>query len=183
MRTASVAVKQAIRFGAPFVLLAWFDLPGGEERYWSGVGTREYDGQTWNGIGGLASVSGVASEAQTFIQQITFSLVADEAAIAAQSMPEIRGREGVIWLAFLDGNEEIIRDPVEIVSVTLDTSTRQISEGTQSVTMVGQTGFYTLEQPTRFLSTNEEQQFRYPGDTGWDRAPGNTKKEITWGPS
>jgi len=181
MRLASAAVRRAIKAGAPTVLLAAFDLPAGVERYWSGVGVLAFDGWQWKGVGGVGSIRGVASEASTFIQTVSFSMAVDEG-IAAALTEDIRGREAIIWLGFLDEHGQIIPDPVEIISAQLDTSTHQVSDGSQIITLVGQTAFYTLEAPTRVLWTHEQQQFDFPGDTGWDRAPGNTTKEVTWSP-
>lgn len=181
MRPASAAVKRAIKAHAPSIVLAYFDFPAGAERYHSGVGVLEFGGHSWAGLGGLAGVSGVSSEASTFIQTITLSVAVDEAFKLAFD-DEIRGREAVLWMAWLDEFGQVIPDPVEIVRIQMDTITRQISEGAQSINIVGQTAFFTLEQPSRYLWTNEQQQFDFPGDTGWDRAPDNTNKEVTWSP-
>lgn len=181
MRAATAAVKRALANGAPSVLLAYFDLPDGPEYYWSGVGRLSFDGHEWAGVGGLASVAGLSSEASAFIQTITFSVAVEDAFRAALS-DEIRGREAILWFALLDEHGQIIPDPIEIAAVQMDTMTLQVSEGTQQITIVGHTAFYTLEAPSRYLWTNEQQQFDYEGDTGWDRAPGNTTKEVTWSP-
>jgi len=181
MRPASAAVKRAIKAHAPSIVLAYFDLPSGAERYHSGIGQLAYDGENWSGLGGLAGVSGASSEASTFIQTVTFSVAVDEA-FAPILDQDIRGREAILWMAWLDEYGQIIPDPVELLRVQMDTATRQISEGSQVITITGQTAFYTLEQPSRVLWTNEQQQFDFPGDTGWDRAPDNTAKEVTWSP-
>lgn len=181
MRPATSAVRRAIKAGAPSVLLAYFDLPAGEERYWSGVGALSYAGETWVGVGGVAGISGAASEASTFIQTVTFSLAVNEATRSALDQ-DIRGREAIVWLAFLGSEGQIVPDPVEIVRAQLDTATMQVGDGTRQINLVGQTAFYTLEAPSRFLWTNEQQQFDFPGDTGWDRAPDNVTKEVTWSP-
>lgn len=181
MRPASQAVRQALKDGAPSVLLAEFDLPGGVERYWSGIGRLDYDGQSWVGIGGVSAISGVASEASAFIQTITFTLAVSDGTRSALS-EDLRGRDARVWLGLLDEHAQIIPDPIEIVHVQLDTATISISDGTQQITLTGQTAFYTLEAPSRFLWTNEQQQADFPGDTGWDRAPGNVAKEVTWSP-
>lgn len=181
MRPCSAAVRAALRRNAPSVMMAYFDLPGGAERYWSGIGTLDYDGATWLGVGGIASVSGLSSEASAFIQTITFSVAVDEA-LRTTLTEDVRGREAILWMGLLDEHGQIIPDPIEISRVQLDTAALQVSDGVQQITLVGQTAFYTLEVPSRALWTNEQQDFDYPGDTGWDRAPDNANKEITWSP-
>ncbi len=181
MRAATTAVKQAIADHRPTLLLAEFDFPWGVERYHSGVGTLAYNGHNWHGTGGLASVGGVSSETSAFIQTITFNLAVDESTILAME-GEIRGREAVIWMAWLDEHGQVIPDPVEIVAAKLDVASQKIEGGGQVITITGQTGFYTLSAPTRYLWSNDQQQFDFPGDTGWDRAPQNATKEVTWSP-
>lgn len=181
MRNATAAVKQAIADRRPNILLAEFDLPWGVERFHSGIGTLQHAGHAWQGAGGLASVSGVSSETSAFIQTINFGLMVDESTILAME-GEIRGREAVVSMAWLDEWGQIIPDPIEIVAVQMDVATHKIEGGAQTVTITGQTGFWTLSVPTRFMWSNDQQQFDFPGDTGWDRAPQNATKEITWSP-
>ncbi len=181
MRKHTAAVRQALRANAPSVLLAEIQLPASTERYWSGIGNLSYDGETWQGLGGVSGISGVSSEASTYIQTVTFSVAVDEA-IRAALLGDVRGGEAICWMGLLNEHAEIIPDPVEIVRIQLDTMTLTVGDGTQQVNLVGQTAFYTLEAPSRKLWTNEQQDFDYPGDTGWDRAPGNADREITWSP-
>lgn len=181
MRPLTHAVRNAIRNKSPTVQLAYFDFPAGEERFWNGVGTLQYDGFAWKGLGGLASISGVSSDASTFIQTINFTLAVDAQTILTVE-DDIRGREAKAWLAFLDDHGQIVPDPIEIVSVEMDIASHQIDGDQQRITITGQTAFFTLEAPARFLWTNEQQQSDFPGDTGWDRAPGNATKEVTWSP-
>ncbi len=181
MRPATSQFKRALVEGAPSVLLAEIDLPGGIERYWNGIGVLSYDGEEWSGVGGIASVSGLSSEASAFIQTVTFSVAVDEATNAAME-DDIRGREARLLFALLDEHGQIIPDPIEVSVVSLDTATLQVGDGARQISLIGHTAFYTLEAPSRFLWTNEQQDFDFPGDTGWDRAPGNVAKEVTWSP-
>lgn len=181
MRAATSEVKAAIANRQPNILLAEFDFPWGVERFHSGIGTLQYGGHEWQGTGGLASVSGVSSETSAFIQTINFSLMVDESTLIAME-EDIRGREAVVWMAWLDEFNQVIPDPIEIVAAQLDVATHKIEGGAQVITLTGQTGFWTLSVPTRFMWSNDQQQFDFPGDTGWDRAPQNATKEITWSP-
>lgn len=181
MRPATACVQEAIEADAPMTLLAEFDFPWGVERYHTGIGTLRHAGQDWRGTGGLASVSGVSSETSAFIQTINFDVVVDEATVVAMT-EDIRGRSAIIWMAWLDEHGQVIPDPLEIVAAQLDVASQRIEGGAQRITLTGQTGFYTLSAPTRLLWSNDQQQFDFPGDTGWDRAPQNATKEITWQP-
>lgn len=183
MRLMTARARAAARAGAPWVFLAEIETgPETVEHFWGGLGTLHYAGESWIGIGGIASISGLSSDAAVLVQTITLTLALDEATANAFSA-DLRGRMARLSIAFLDEHRQIIRDPVEILEMRLDTATQKTDNGTTSFQLVGQTGFTSLEQPSRLLWTNEQQQHDFPGDTGFDRMPGIVAKEITWGPA
>lgn len=181
MRPMTREAAEAARAGWPEILLAEIETPDGVEHYHSGIGPLEHGGITWTGTGGLASLAGVASEASVSVQQVTASVVVDEA-LSGLLADDIKALSMRVWIAFLDPHFQIVRDPVLIVDCPLDTATLKMEPGQRIISLVGNAGFYSLEQPPRFLWTNEQQQHDFPGDTGFDRAPTNAKKEVTWKP-
>ncbi len=171
----------AARRGDPDFILCEIDTPNGTERYWSGLGPITWQGHPYIGTGGLASVSGLSSDATAFIQTITLSLALD-ATTANYTALDLKGYEARLYHGFLDAHYQIIPDPVLIAAIVLDVSTEKHEAGQVSIQLSGQTGFVTLEQPARLLWTQEQLAHDHPGVTGFDRMPGDAAKQISWGP-
>lgn len=165
-------------------ILAFIDHPSGETRLWSGFGTLNYDGEEWKGIGALGRINGMGETTEvrtteTQYQLAGISLDADSAAIA--SMP-IRDRVAKAWLAFFDKEGNVLEDPILIDQTNLDVAQLLIDDDMQQVlSLTGKSAIYDFRRPAKIYVTNEQQQFEFPGDTGFDRIPTEVvDKEIKW---
>jgi hypothetical protein len=51
------------------------------------------------------------------------------------------------------------------------------------VSIIGRSGFYTLERNIDEAWTSEDQKTLYPNDTGLDMIPGLQNQDVIWSPT
>jgi len=174
----------ALRSGAPICLLAMIDHPEGMQRFWTGVGPLEYDGQTWIGLGVLGSVSPVKYTAELVIQELQFSLSGVPSDMVSWLESDVRNRPADVWLAVLDQYGQIVPNPYAIITALLDYQNLQVDDqGNAAITLIARSGFYTLERALDEVHSPEDQKRTYASDTGLDLIYDIRRQEVIWRPA
>lgn len=175
------AMARALRGGAPRIVLVRVGHPDGDGFYWSGLGSKQWLGQTWTGVGVLGQISPIKYTTALQVQDLTFTLSGVDADALAKLSSEVRGYYGRVWLACLDAQENLVRDPMSLAVVQFDTQTLQVdAERAAVIQIVGQSAFYNLTRSINEVWSNERQQRRFPGDTGLGELAGIDGKDIQW---
>lgn len=168
----------------PLALLAEIEHPSGTARFWTGVGSIVWDGNTFTGAGHLASIGPVHRTSDLAIQEITFSLAGVTPEQAAELEDDVRNLSGMAWLACLGEHGEIIPDPYQLIDAQLDYQSFNVDEdGTSVLSITAHTGFYTLERALDEAWTPEDQKQTYPTDVGLDMVPLLQNQDIQWTPT
>lgn len=174
----------AIKAGVPLALLAEIDHPDGLVHYWTGLGTLEYNGDSFTGIGKLGGVTPVNYSSDVSIQELSFILTGVPPDVATWISAEIRNRSALVWLATLDTSGRVIADPLQIVDAILDYQTLQVDEnGSGTLTLKARSGFYTLERAIDEVYSSEDQRRRYPNDSGCDMISDLQQQDVIWTPT
>lgn len=176
-------MAQALRGGAPIVLLAELDHPSGVGRFWSGVGTLEWNGFSWTGAGILGTVTPIRHSNDLSIQEIVFSLAGVDPDVLAKLDDDVRNRAATVWLACLSDRGNVIPDPFVIVDAEMDFQSNNVDEdGTNFLTITSRSGFYTLDRSMNDVWSAEDQRSRYPDDSGLDFISGLQNQTLIWAP-
>jgi len=176
-------MARALKEKRPLAALVELDHPDGLVRAWSGIGTLRYNGEDWYGLGIFGDVGPMVITTETVIQEITYSLSGIEPDQEELQFLNafVRGRSGRQWLAALDEQGRVIKDPYELPSTRLDYQTQDVDDdGTAKVSVLAYAGFYTLERSIDECWTAEDQRKRYPNDSGFDLITSLTGKDIIW---
>ena len=182
MRRVSAAVLAAMRSRtARLALMADIDHPDGRLRVWTGIGTLSYGGHEWTGLGGLATVKGVQSSSDPQIVDHTYVITNVGPDAEAFINAKVRGRRATTWLVFLDEANAVIPDPLQIAASTLDVTTYAVDEsGKATLSLIGQSDLWQLEQPLNVSLTNTEQRKRYPEDSGFSEVVIIPNQTLKW---
>lgn len=176
-------ISRSVRIG----ILVFINHPSGDVRVWSGLGTIQWDGFSWIGLGKLGRIQGIGetTEIRTSETQYQLAGVTIDATAAQIIAQPIYDREAKTWLAFLSENMAVLPDPILIDQSNLDYAQAMVDEDLrQWLTLFGRSAIYDFRRPTRIFITNEQQQFEHAGDTGFDRIPTEVvDKEIKWTPT
>jgi len=178
-------MAQALLNGSPRGLFVEIEHPDGTAYLCTGVGTRQWNGQTWQGAGKFGTVTPIKHNSDIAVQDITFALSGIDPTILSQLDDNVRNLTGKAWLACFDEADNVIADPYQIVDSQLDYQTLDISDedGTATVSIIAHSGFYTLDRGVDEAWTPENQKLTYPTDVGMDQIPGLQKQDIQWKPS
>lgn len=177
-------MRAAIAARKPLALLAEIDHPDGTVRVWSRTGTLTYGGHDWAGLGLLGRVTPIGTTRELAIREIGFALAGVPQAALAFLDANVRNRIGTVWLAAVDALRRIVPDPIKIMEARLDYQKYSVAaDGSATIALVGQMGFWTLERAIDVAWSREEQIKTYPDDTGLDLIPSLAQKDIVWTPS
>lgn len=156
------------------VVLVFFDWPSAPIYAHSGIGSINYAGQTWTGVGKFGSIS-IPNEAFGGVvpSEMTMTLMSDYSEIEAYTGANIRGRAGRVYVgATTEPGGDTLIGAVEIFSGRGNgfgfTAETQDNED-EIITLYGLEVSLKVgpnaRTPTTMLHSLEDQQRTYPNDT------------------
>lgn len=176
-------MAEALRDGRPLCLLASIDHPSGLFRCWTGIGTLDYGGYEWTGTGVLGQVAPVKAVTDLAIQEVRFTMSGVTPEVIARLEYAVRKRTAQVWLAALNDQGQIIPDPYQLLDCEMDTQELKAEEdGTVTITIIARSGFYSLERAIDEVWSDQDQQRRYPGDTGLADLASLQNQDVIWSP-
>ena len=181
--TAKMARALLDPVNAP-VYLYVLEHPSGIVRLWSGIGTAIWNGDEFTGAGKLLSVSPIEDRSEVAISRVVFRLAGvqlDQAALDLITTQAYRVPLTLYW-ALVDDRLQIIPDPLKRFRGFADpASITEDEEGGRVIELPVEGALFNLLKPTATELSHEEQQRRFPGDTGLERmskAPGADRRWI-----
>lgn len=184
------AVRAALAEGrhvvAPRFVRFDFDVPSAEPfRVWEGAGNITVDGETFQGMAGLGSISDAVFGVGDAAGHVTYQLsgVSPEVVYAAQSEASvIRGREVLLRGHFLDvATAQPLDDFFVIRNDIMDLlsySGRGPSDRT--VQLTAETIWTTRNAAAFAYYSDRDQQARFSGDLGMERIVQMKQKRVAW---
>ncbi len=157
------------------------DHPEAPLGFWNGIGTKAWDGKAWTGGGTLLAFSGVKSDGQIAVQDISVSLSGIDPTGLDLTDAKVRGLQSSLWFGLLRADQSVIPDPVLLRQMTLDNLSYKLNDdGTATLAVVGQSYLWATNKPTRLAWTPEEHKRKYPEDTGFDLVHTFATKKTAW---
>ena len=193
MGLLSIAAKQAIADGARYAQFAEFLFVDGAseapERYWSGTYAKDYDGETWQPTGGIATVTPIESSEDFRANGVTMELAGIPAASMREGSlgpDEYKDRPARWILAVMDSQDTVVW--AKNMYFNIDVLTYAITSAGGQDTPIGVARATLEHEVTRAArinnrrSSHADQQSRYPGDLGFEHLAYLTSDaEIYWG--
>jgi len=168
--TASLALLEALKTGdATRHGFLYLDHPEGPVRLWTGTGTVSWVGSDWFGVGTLGAMAGIEQSAELSAHELSFSLSGVDPRTISLKTGSVRNREAILYARWLDPENTWFDDSVVLWKGVMDYLTSREDNGQAVVELVTHSPLFNLEQSPNVAWTHEEQQQRYPGDTGFDR--------------
>ncbi len=165
------------------VWLAKLAFDSGTTRVWSGRGDITFDSEVYQGVGDVGSIGAVEESVEHKAFGITLRLTGIPAAMLSIALGEdVQGRTAQVWIGFLDGNYQLVADPVLVFQGRMDTMDPSLGE-TVTVTLTAESRLIDWYRPRVRRYTDADQQERFPGDKGLEFVNEATEKEIFWGVS
>ena len=165
------------------ILLGQFEFASGTVRLWSGYGNLSWNGYTWVGGGKIIGISDLSETANIVANGVTVTMSGvDPSDVSTVLANAEQNRPGKIWFGVLDSSGNVVADPFQVFSGTLDVPSIE-DDGTQTcrITLSYENRLAILLRPAEARYTHEYQQQLYPGDLGLEYVSSIQEKEIKWG--
>jgi hypothetical protein len=147
---------------------------------WTGVGTLNYNGFEWRGIGILGSITPIKRTNDVAIQEVALTLSGVPPETTTWLSSSVRNRNAYSWLACVE-NMIVVPDPYELTNLIMDYQSFTIDEnGLASISINALSGFTTLERAIRDVWSDQDQKTRFPNDTGFNQLTLLQNQEIKW---
>ncbi len=171
--------KGAVRLA----VLTEFDFPAGVVRYWTGIGTLAWNGNSFAGAGNLLGLSVGEETHEVRATGAVFTLNglrADRVNLDQALTTEYQNRLAKAWLAFFDSANVLIADPVLLFEGRMDNM--EINEGAETTTIAlgADNILVDLERARDRRYTPEDQKIDFPNDKGLDFVPTIQNRELRW---
>lgn len=164
-----------------FVEMQW---PSGTTRAWNGVGPYTWGGNEFTGVGLFGGCSSVRESSDGRANGITLTLSGIPAGMQAIILTEhYQGRTARLWLGFMTASQTLIQDPpYELFRGRMNVASSRKGGKTATISLEIESRLIILQQKNGHRTTNEDQQERYPGDTGYRFIVGiNQARPDNWG--
>lgn len=176
---AATVVRPAIFYEGEFV-----DGGGSPDflRFWTGVGSIDWNGYTWTGGGRLLSISPL--EETTDLKAVGFQVTLSgmPSSLIALALANVRqGKPGKLWLGLFDASDALIVDPYPLKRGRFDVAPIEDNGETCTISANYEDRLIDLERPRDRRYTHEDQQLDYPGDLGFEYVPSLQDMDIPWG--
>lgn len=150
-------------------------------RLWSGLGSLEWNGHVYTGIGTMGTVD-VGEETLDIkaagTKYVVSGIPADLRAVALADVRQ--GRPARLYLAVFDENGTLI-DATLVHEGLTDVPTLEASGETCRITITAESAMADLERARTARFTSEDQKRRYPDDEGFAFVQGLQDKKVVWG--
>lgn len=150
---------------------------GGTVRFWTGVGNKVINGNTYTGTGSLLNISGLEENDNLSSPGVNITLSGLDSAIVSLALQEpYQNRECKIHIGS-DG------DTLEVFSGFMDVMSIDDSGDSCSIGLSVESRLIILDRKSAFRYTQETQETRYPGDTFFSYVADLADKQVVWGRS
>ncbi len=181
-RGLSATVEGAIT--ASVVRLAFFaefQFVSGTLRLWSGIGTKSWNSQSWDGFGEMLGFSPVDETTEFGASGLAFTWNGvPSAALSLALNDNYRGRACALWLAVCDESWAVL-DAYQIFAGRMDVMAIEDTGDTCRITLQAESRLIDLGRARTARYTDAEQQRRFPGDKGLEFVAKLAERPLNWG--
>lgn len=152
---------------------------------WSGVGDLTWNGQTWQGIGSLGSVTVIEEGATVQARGITLQMGGIQTALLADVLQEMQlGAPVSVFLGLFDGAASppvLIDSPINAWTGRMDQPTIEVGGETATLSINCESRLIDMDVAVDRRYTQDDQAIDYPGDLGFQFVNSIQAQTIYWG--
>jgi hypothetical protein len=150
---------------------------------WTGYGSIAWNGQTWQGIGNLGTVTVVEEGMNVQARGITLSLSGFDSNLVNLVMDEFQlGSPATLYLGMFGGMPvALLADPIPLWAGRTDQAKIDVSGSTATIALNCESRLLDLQEAPSRRYTNDDQRLDYPQDRGFEFVYSIVETMITWG--
>lgn len=141
-----------------------------------------WDSHTWLGNGWFRDFPKVTDGSDITTENLTVKLSGIPLSLIALVLGQTKNRnEGVLYFGLFNESHQIISDPIELFAGYIDVPKIEdsIDSAVITITIENENSDFDIPRESRF--TDNDQQAKYPGDTGFRYVAALANKIVTWG--
>ena len=168
-------------------VLHYLNFADGAAYLWQGFGPLTTQGITYQGIGDVVSVEGMAQQAGVVATNLTITLAAGSdlltdplltRVLSQQSL--VKGREYQMSLQFCDEKWQPVDTPRVVFVGAMDQMQIKRTPETRQVILNVESFFVRRRVPRLETFSDRDQKSKYPNDKGMEFQSGLKNKIVTW---
>ena len=178
----SAVQAEVLKMKVKPVIFVEGQFTSGITRFWSGIGTIIWNGQTWTGVGNLGGVSPISEGTEPHADGIELSLSGIPSDLVTKALGECRPNAPVkLWFGLLDEAEAVIADPYQSFGGRMDVPSVEEGGETSTIKLRVENRLVDFNRARERRFTHEDQQIDYPGDLGFEYVAGLQEWNGVWG--
>jgi hypothetical protein len=151
---------------------------------WSGIGSINWNGQTWLGVGKMGKVSPIADTATGQAKGLTLELSGIPSDLISDVLAEVQAQyKAYLWWGLFDSNGNVIANPEQRWAGMTDVVKIQEGGTTSAIQITVESKLVDLGRARERHWTHQDQQIDYPGDNGFLYVNGVQELDVIWGQS
>lgn len=163
-----------------FLVSGFFD--SGTIRFFNGIGSFSYGGNTYTGSGNLLKISQIMETQKTEARGLNLELNGVPSGIIAIALAEpYQDRKITVEMAVLDEANAVIATPFMMFSGKADILEPEIGGATSTIKLSAENDLIVLTRKNERRRTPEDQHLLYPTDTFFDQVTSLQALDIVWG--
>ena len=166
------------------IQLVKVNTSGGDVLVWTGIGDLVYDGDTYIGVGTLASVSQISERTDLSANGVSFTLSGIPSALISTALGQIQqGRLCQVWMGLLNTSGDLVSDPYELFAGFSDVTVITEQAETSTISIQAENRLVDLERPRirRYTDEDQKSDTANASDIGFEFIPSLQDKVITFG--
>ena len=153
------------------------EFDNGTLRYWTGIGDRTIDSETYTGSGQIIGLTSVSEVVDLSAKNLTLTANGIDSSIVNLALTEpYQNRPASVYFG-----EQSISNAVKIFAGTIDTMTIVDEGDTSTISIVLESNLVRLQSSSSQRYTDENHQSRYDGDTFFSFVQDIQDRQIVWG--
>jgi hypothetical protein len=152
----------------------------GDVRFWTGLGQRSWDGETWTGIGSLGRIADVVETTETRIEGVTVELDGVPSSQISSALGQARhGLAGTLYFGTVDASDVLTADV--LFRGRMDVVSIEDSADTAKIVVRYLSRLADMRKASGRRFTAEDLRAEYAGDAALDGLTSVQDVQIQWG--
>jgi hypothetical protein len=148
---------------------------------WSGVGTIDWNGQTWTGLGSFLGLSTSEDGVNVEARGITITLSGIDPTLLAEALDDFQlGLPVTVYLG-LYSSGSLLDSPLTTWAGRMDQPTIDVTADEAVISINCESRLIDMNVPVDRRYTNIDQQRDFPGDLGFQFVDSLQQKTLFWG--
>lgn len=136
-------------------------------RIWNGLGTINWNGQKWLGVGSLGSISTIEEGSSVEAKGITITCSGLDPTLLNDTLENYQvGLPVTVWFGLFDAAGSLIPDPILSFAGRMDQPSLSVDGQTATISINCESKLLDMNVSSETYLTHEQQQIDFPGDLG-----------------